>query len=85
MSHELNPFYPSTRDQNGNMHQAELAVDLLSIKTKQSYSFTVISRISGVEIRHDDGGQSSVNAGSVEQARNLSIKKSAKRIAKYCR
>src|SRR5690606_32569481 len=85
MAQELNPFYPYKSDQNDNDYTAELAIYLLSVKTKQFYSFTAESRINGVQIKEDDGGRTTVNAGSIDQARNIAIRKSAKRIAKYCR
>ena len=85
IAQEQNPFYPNTTTLNESDYSAELKIQLISVRTKQFYSFHATSQINGMQMDKDDGGRTTVNAGSVDQARNVAIRKSAKRIAKYCR
>jgi hypothetical protein len=82
---EQNPFDPYKIPARANPHKVELLMQLISLKTKQFYSFRVETQVSGVQVRDDEGGQSTVNAGGLTKARNVAIKKGVGRIGKYCR
>lgn len=83
LSLELNPYhYYHTPD---NEYKTVIAMKLLSLNTKQLYSFTTETSISGVSINDKHGGSNDVNAGSIGRARNIAIKKGVRRIAKNCR
>jgi hypothetical protein len=82
---ELNPFHPYPASPVQNIYKAQVNMHLVSVKTKQLYSFTAETQLSGLEVRHDDGGRSNVNAGSIEQATYFAVKKGTERIVKNCR
>jgi hypothetical protein len=63
----------------------ELAMQLFSLKTHDLYSFTIETNVGGVEIRDDDGGRSTVNAGGLDKARNVALRKGVQRIVKNCK
>jgi hypothetical protein len=80
-----NPYDPYKIPAQANPHKVEMLMQLVSLKTKQFYSFQVDTQVSGVQVRDDDGGQNTINAGGLTKARNVAIKKGVGRIAKYCR
>ncbi len=85
LSLELNPFHPSPPGGSQNVYKSVVTMHLISLKTKQYYAFKIESQIHGLEVRHDDGGRSNVNAGSVDQAMYYAVKKGADKISENCR
>src|SRR5688572_19157075 len=79
-----NPYGPYPISAEASPHKIELVIQLVSLATRQFYSFRVNTQVNGVQVRDDDGGRNTINAGSVGKARNVAIKKAAGRIAKYC-
>lgn len=82
---ELNPFQPYPATPATNVYKSEVTLHLIALKTKQVYSFNAETQINGVELRHDNGTRSNVNPGSIEQATFYVVKKSAERIARFCK
>jgi hypothetical protein len=82
---EHNLYDPFKIPAHASPYKVELLMHLVSLETKQFYSFRVDTQVNGAQVRDDDGGQHTVNAGSLDKARNVAIKKGVARIAKYCR
>jgi hypothetical protein len=80
-----NPYGPYQSSAQASPYKVELVIQLVSLETRQFYSFQVNTAVNGVQVRDDDGGQNTLNAGSLVKARNVAIKKGAGRIAEYCR
>jgi hypothetical protein len=84
LSQESNAYHPYPASAH-NVYNAGMMIDLISTKSRQVFSFRAETNINGMEIQGDDGGRTNVNAGSVDQARLIAIRKSARRIAALCK
>ena len=84
LSQQFNPFNPYPGDVIAPASKSEMVFQLVSIKAGTVYSFSTTTQIGGLEIRGNDGGRTAVNSSSVDQARNIALKKGVQRINKYC-
>lgn len=82
---EQNPYNVNTILDQPAKSKVEMLVKLISFRSGQVYAFQVSTNVGGLQIKDNDGGQTTVNPGGLAQARNVAIRKVAKRIVKYCK
>jgi hypothetical protein len=85
LSQEMNPFNAYSSMPNDESYKSEMAMVLISTRTKHHYTFHLETNVSGIKVREDEGGQTAVNAGGMTTARNAAIRKGAEVIARNCK